>query len=79
MRILLAFRTALGSRVVVAEGGDPETARAIAEAHRSLGLDAHTLEDQGRFDMKAYLKRVKIRAVKAARNDPKIVEIRRPK
>ena len=76
MRVLLAFQTALGSRTLIAEGGDPDSARGIAEAHRAQGFNAHVMEDEGRYDMRAHLKRNKLKLVKAARLDPKIVEIR---
>ncbi len=81
MKILIQWNTALGSRVVVAEGGDPETARAIAEAHRALGLSATVLDEQGRFDIRAHFR--KLAALKARNKlrvitrDPKVTQLKR--
>ncbi len=69
MKILLQYRTELGARTIVCEGGDANTAKAIAEAHRSNGLEAHTLEDQGRYDMKAHFRRMKIRAARVPKGE----------
>lgn len=75
MKVLLSYRTAIGTRTIVAEGGDLETARAIAEAHRTLGQDAYTMEDQGRYDLRAHLKRHKAKLAKAALKGENIVQL----
>lgn len=59
MKILLRFNTDIGPRVVCVEGGDKETAMAIAEAHRFSGNEAALLDDQGRFDMREHLRKQK--------------------
>tara|TARA_R110000868_G_scaffold92457_6_gene256626 strand:+ start:1955 stop:2221 length:267 start_codon:yes stop_codon:yes gene_type:complete len=65
LKILLRWDTAIGARVLVAEGGDAQTAKSIAEAHRALGLDAHVLDDEGRYDMRKHFQRLKAEQARA--------------
>jgi hypothetical protein len=61
----------------VVEGGDPDTARAIAESHRALGLSAYAMEDEGRFDMRKFIKAHKARMSKAALKSPNVIILRK--
>jgi hypothetical protein len=87
MKILLRFDTDIGPRVVCVEGGDKETATAIAEAHRFSGNEAAVLDDEGRFDMREHLRKQKdvLLAAKAAAatalldTSPNVTAIKRKK
>tara|TARA_R110000868_G_scaffold71029_3_gene208428 strand:+ start:3955 stop:4149 length:195 start_codon:yes stop_codon:yes gene_type:complete len=61
----------------VVEGGDPDTARAIAESHRALGLSAFVMEDEGRFNIAKFMKNHKARMMKSALKSPNVVVLRK--
>lgn len=68
MKALLRYRTTIGSRTIIAELGDADTARAIVNAHLALGEYGELVEEMPRISMKAHMashkrKRAKLKLV----------------
>ena len=66
MMLLLNFATAIGSRTVVVELGDAESARAILCAHQALGGYAALVEEVPRLSMQDHLAKHRRKQARAA-------------
>lgn len=82
-KLLLHYRTTLGSRTVVAEIGDEATAQAVRAAHQALGEACALVEEMPRLSMADHLAkhrkkvaRAKLRVIQAA---PNVTPLRRAK